>query len=97
MRDGFPYNVQIDIEIAMDESIAHPGDLIPRNFRVALLGLSTYPACCLSDDLEILQDSQDEHAIMIEVSTRFPSGKLESLGRRVSHVSKSNEVSSVHE
>jgi hypothetical protein len=34
---------------------------------------------------------------MIEVSTRFPSGKLESLGRRVSHVSKSDEVSLVHE
>jgi hypothetical protein len=34
---------------------------------------------------------------MIEVPTGFPSGKLESLGRRVSHVSKSDEVSLVHE
>jgi hypothetical protein len=81
----------------MDESIAHPHDLISRKCRVALFGLSTYPASCLSNDLEILQDGEDEHAIMIEVGTGLRGSKLESLGRCVSHVPESDCVSFVHE
>jgi len=64
---------------------------------VVLFDRTTYSACCFSDDLEILQDCKDEHAIMIEVDTEFPGSKLESFGRCVSHVLESDDVSLVHE
>jgi hypothetical protein len=82
--------------------LQNPLDLTSANQQKIVQRLSSHSSeeslhDSFSDDLEILWDNQDEHAIMIEVRTRFPSSKRESLGRRISHVSKSDDVSLVYE
>lgn len=96
VQNGFPHNLEVHIEIAMNESISHSDNIIPGYRRTVAPGRQTYPACRFSNDLEVFQDCQDEHAIMIEIGTNFSRGEPDGLGRSVSHVSKADEVSLVH-
>jgi len=49
-NDGFPYNFYIDVEIFMDQPVAHGNDIPPCNLRMGDPEFRIDPAGCFSDD-----------------------------------------------
>lgn len=97
MRNGLPDDIQINIEIAVDESISHANHIIPGYCHAVLPRTGTYTACCFANNLEVSQDRKDKHPITIKICTSLAGREFESLGRCIPYVLKSDKVSLVHE
>jgi len=55
--NGVPYFHEIDFEIAVNESMAHPDYLRPRDFRMRSAGLVGYHCGSFPYDLNGLEES----------------------------------------
>jgi hypothetical protein len=51
--NGKPNLFDIDTEIVMNQLVAHPGDIIPRNVFTVLTNFIRKPLCCLPDNFNL--------------------------------------------
>ena len=96
MRYSLPDNVQVNIETAVNEAFWHPDDVIPRYDGNDFSAGWAHAAGCFISDLEVLEDCQHEHAIMIEITADLARGEADGLSCSISHMSEADKVSLVH-
>ena len=54
MLDDGPHDISINAEIHVDEDIAHPADLAPRNLRMSMPVILRNSSCSFTDDLQMM-------------------------------------------
>ena len=80
----------------MDELIPHSDNVRPGDLRDLSAGFGRDSSCRLPDDLEILEQREDQQAIVFTMVTRFPLNKSQRLDRCIKHVADACDISLVH-
>lgn len=93
MRYSLPDDVQINIEIAVNEAVSHPDDVIPRYDGNDFSAGRAHAAGCFTNDLGVLEDCQHEHAIMIEITADLARGEADGLSCSIPLVLEADKVS----
>lgn len=68
----FPNDVEVHVEVAVDEAVAHGNDLRPGNLRNFGSSFRRDSGTSLAYDLDGPDESQSEHPVLFEVFA-FPS------------------------
>jgi hypothetical protein len=66
-RDGFPYLVQIDIEVQMNQAISHGHDLRPGNLWISLLSFVSNASRRFADYLDAFDEAEGPHKVVIQI------------------------------
>jgi hypothetical protein len=85
---GRPENGSIDVEIGVNETMAHTDDLVPGDAGHLCPGVRTQLGRRLPDDLDSLNQCPLELAILIEVLTAAMLHKADGLSRCIEHMPK---------
>ena len=93
---SLPDYIEINIEIHMDQAIAHADDLRPRDRGQRLASMVRHLACSLSDNLYSLQQRKDQHSVSVEVCARFSFCERRGFVRCLEHVPWTDPVILVH-
>ena len=82
-----PKDVQVDVIIAMDDSMSHIDDRIPRQVRQEPATLFGHVKCGFADDLDEPHESQAEHVVRFQIGSSFALDKLMGALSGLQHVS----------
>jgi hypothetical protein len=66
-RDGFPYLVQIDIEVQMNQAISHGHDLRPGDLGMSFFGFLSNAGSCFADYLDAFDEAKGPHKVVIQI------------------------------
>ena len=65
IHDGVPDAIKIDIEVGVDQPVAHRDDLRPRDGRMRLLKLLAHLGRRLTNHFDQAHEGEDQHAIAV--------------------------------
>jgi len=89
---GRPDEVQIEIEVGVDEPVAHPDHVLPGDVRVGVTQFRGEPRGRFSDDLDTADDRMLKRALRIELFPRQPLHILCRLASGLEHVTDAGMV-----
>ncbi len=75
LGDNVPDDLLVNIEIGVDEAIPHAGDVGPRYLRELLPAFRRDACGGLADDFDILDQAEQEHAVVGEVLAAMAVGE----------------------
>ena len=78
---NLPHNVQINVFISVDETVACPDDIVPGNLGMRLSGLLRDLGSSLADDFNETHRGQGQLLIAVKVPTRSPLSETQCLLR----------------
>jgi hypothetical protein len=96
LGDRLPEDVEVDVEVVVDESVAHAGGGAPRDLghRCAALGADAFGG--LADDLDELGQREPEQLVVVEVAALLALAVADGLGHGLSEVTQPDAVVRPH-
>jgi hypothetical protein len=91
-----PNFFDIDTEIIMYQLVAHPGDIIPRDFFTVLTNFIRKPLRCLPNNFNLTNYSILNQGIPFKRSNRYPFCITFDLQNRIAYVFKANRIVTLH-
>jgi hypothetical protein len=89
---NIPHDVEVDVEVVVDDPVAHPDDLRPRNVGVTAPKLQRQTVCGFAHVLDQVRDGEAEIVVGVEIRARLSVHLGEHLPDAVGHVTDVNEV-----
>src|SRR5829696_2667003 len=84
----FPDDLMIDIEIRVDQPIAHRHDQRPWNVSGGFAGRKGDPARGLANDLDRTHKRKNQHAVAVEIAAAAARDEIAGCFRGFDHVEK---------
>ena len=96
LLNGMLQNIQIDIEIGMNQSVAHSNNIFPGYFRQFIASLIGYLIGRFANDFNTLHQRKGQFAVCIQFTSATLASKLHALLSGIQHMLQANPVILAH-